>query len=58
MYIVCHSLKLILLLSPHSSTLDTDTSVYINVIYPKEHSPKVQQIPSGTLCTYMSFLLC
>jgi hypothetical protein len=49
MYMVSHSLTLILLLSPHCSTLDTDTFGYINVIYPVERSPQVQQIPSGTL---------
>ena len=49
---VSHSLTLILLISPHCSTLDTDTFDYINVIYPKERSPQVWQIPSGILCLH------
>jgi len=49
---VSHSLTLILSLSPHCSTLDTDTFGYINVIYPKQRSPKVWQIPSSTLCAH------
>jgi len=52
MYMVSHSLTLILLISPHCSTLDTDTFDYINVIYPKERSPQVWQIPSGILCLH------
>ena len=39
------------------STLDIGVLGYISIVQPKEHSPEVLSIPSGTPCIYINIYI-